>query len=108
MTNAVAAAAKTKTDVVDLKTKERPTGFALVESIAFCGKELASVTIPRDADSIVAARLEPDCSAVAISTGQRADGLLIRKKNMNLNTRIEAIEQHFIPFANIRGLAYGE
>lgn len=99
---------KAATPVVALKTKERLTGFGLVESIAFCGKELASVILGRDADSIAPARLEPDGTAVVISSGQRADGLLLRKKNMNLQTRMECIEQKMVPFANIRGLDYGE
>lgn len=91
-----------------VKVKETLVGFSLVESIAFCGQELTSVTIPRNTDSIAPARLEPDGTAVTISTGQRADGLLLRKKQLNLGTREYAIEQHFVPFANIRGLTYGE
>lgn len=89
------------------KTKEKLSGFALVESIAFCGKELMSVTF-RDTDTIQPARLEPDATAVVISSGQRADGLLLRKRHRNLATQAESIEQHFVPFANIRGIAYGE
>ncbi len=91
-----------------LKQRTRLSGFAVVESITFGGQELVSVTIGRNTDTIEPARLEPDGAAVVIDKGQRADGVLLRKKCTNLGTREEYLDQYFVPFANIRGFSFGE
>lgn len=76
-----------------------------VNSVPFID-ERQSCSIGLNCDSILPARLEVDGSAVVIDKGQRADGLVIRRKfhNRGLNTR--SIAQVFVPWANIRGVQY--
>lgn len=104
----VQAEAKNAAPKSSVKFHERLAGASLVESVAFAGGEHSSVNAGRNCDSLIPARLEPDGTAVSISSGQRADGLLVRRKVQNLNTREFHVDQVFIPFANIRGLLYGE
>lgn len=76
-----------------------------VNAVPFDGV-VQSASVPRNADSIVPARLEPDGTAVAISSGQRADGILIRRRVTVRSNNTKLLAQSFVPWANISGLQY--
>ncbi len=91
----------------DFKSHQRLIAASFVNSIPFAG-ETSGVQIPRNCDSIVPARLDCDGSAIAIDKGQRADGLLVRRKVHDRTTNTRYVDQVFVPFANVRGLQFGE
>lgn len=91
------------TEVVTECTKLATAHF--VNAAAFDGVN-QSVSVPRNADSIVPARLEPDGTAVAISSGQRADGIVIRRKVTVRSNNTKLVVQSFVPWANISSLQY--
>jgi hypothetical protein len=89
------------------KPRQRLTSAAFVQSAPF-GDERMSCQVGLNCDSIIPARLEPDGSCVPISSGQRADGILVRRKKHDLQTQKRFVDQCFIPWSNVRGLSYGE
>ncbi len=89
------------------KLHGRLTGAVFINSIAFAG-QASSVAIGRNCDSIVPARLEADGMPVTIDKGQRADGLLIRRRAQNRATNKSFVEQTFVPWANVGETQYGE
>ena len=91
----------------DYRAQTKLTGAYFVESISF-GGETTSANVGRNADSIAAARLEADGSAVAVGPNQRADGLLLRRRHRNTASNERLVLQCFVPFANVRCLAYGD
>lgn len=96
------------------KTEVKPAVHTVVkavtfrESISFAAGEHNGVQVDRQVDVITAARLEPDCTPVAISTGQRADGLLLSRSVPARGTDEAYVSQYFVPFANVRGISYGK
>lgn len=96
----------TKTKVPSYKPHETLTGATFDRAIPFAGT-CESVQLGRNCDSIVPARLEPDGTTVAIDRGQRADGVRLRRKVDNLQTRESFMDQVFVPWANVIGLQYG-
>lgn len=89
------------------KTHEKLIGLRLVNSTSFAG-ETESLTIGRNVDSIIPARMETDCRAVAIDKSQRADGFLVRRLVPAVSGREPHVAQTFICFANIREVQFGE
>lgn len=101
---------ETKKLVIEVPThkpRERLIGAAFVESVSFAG-ETTSVRVPGNCDGIAPARLEPDGAMAIIAAGQRADGVKVWRKVQDRVTGQKYVEQHFIPWSNIRGLSYGE
>lgn len=77
-----------------------------VESVPFV-TEASSVSVGRNADSILPARLEKDGTVATVEAGQRSDGIVVRKKHVNLATQDRRVMQVFIPWANVKALEYG-
>ncbi len=77
-----------------------------VESVPF-GGETHSVNVGRNADSIAPARLEKDGAAMPVESGQRADGIVLRRKSHNRASNERVVLQAFVPWSNIRALEYG-
>jgi hypothetical protein len=96
-----------KEDMKNYKAHTRISGVVFVNSIPM-GGESQSVQIGRNVHSITPARIEADGTAVAIDKGQRADGLLLKKFTHNRMNGQKYIEQEFTPWANVRGVQYGE
>lgn len=86
---------------------DRLEGAFFNQSAPFAG-EVMSVSVNLNCESIVAARLEADGRAIAISEGQRADGIMFRRKVHDRLKNITYISQCFVPWANVRGLTYGD
>lgn len=95
-----------KPEVVTVHTRIVSAHF--VETAYFDGTETASAAIGRNCSLIAPARIEADGSAIAIDKGQRADGLLLRgnAKTSAQGKRYQA--QAFVPWANVKSVAYGE
>ena len=51
--------------------------------------------------------MEADGSLVSVEKGQRADGLMIRKRVHHLTTHAKTTAQTFVPWANIVSVDYG-
>lgn len=105
VTPALAVEAKPKEP--PYKPQTRLVAAYFVNSVLFSGEQM-SVSLGRNADSITPGRLEGDGSVVAVGANQRADGLVIKMKRSNLNTRERYVAQAFVPFANVRSVEYGE
>ena len=93
-------------------TQMRLVGADFVHSFRFI-EERTSLHIGVDkqtstCDSLTPARLEPDGTPVAIKAGERADGILFRKRAHDRIRNVYYLAQAFSPWANIRGLVYAE
>lgn len=85
------------------KQELKLVGATFKEAVAFGGTS-TSVSLQRNCDALYPARLEADGSPVAIDKGQRADGLVLRRKAAP--PRLE--QMAFVPWANVSELQYGE
>lgn len=88
------------------KRHERLIGLWLVNSTTF-GGHTESLTVGRNVDSIVPARMESDSRAVPLEKGQRADGFLVRKQITNSGTHEVHVAQVMVMYSNVREVQYG-
>lgn len=72
------------------------------------GDERMSCAVGQNCDSITPACLGADGMPAAPTATQTASGVVVRRKQHNLNTHDKVISQCFVPFSNVRGLLYGE
>jgi len=63
---------------------------------------------PGSADSILPARLDGKGRVVPITDNQRADGVVIRKRQHDRIRNRSYVSQVFVPWANVKGLQYRE
>lgn len=89
------------------KIRERLSGLWLSNSTSFAG-QTETLSIGRNCESIVPARIDFDCRAVAIDKNQRADGFLVRTTKKDPTTRAEYVEQVFVGWANVREVQFSE
>lgn len=89
------------------KAHNRLIGATFIESIPFSG-EVSSIALGNKCDSIAPARLESDGTAVPIEKGQQSMGILVKRKVRDMTRNTLFVDQCFVPWANIRGLVYGE
>lgn len=107
MSTAIAVEQNGKAKEPEFKPLTRLNTAYFVDSVSF-GGDVLSVSIGRNVDVIAPARLERDGTIVFVEANQRADGILLRRRHHDLNTHARVMQQTFVPWANIRSLAYGE
>lgn len=78
-----------------------------VESVPFGGTEATFADLsPGKSNRVASARIEADGSVVAISSGQRSDGMLLERDWTDRVDNRKRTERVFVPWANIRAVIY--
>lgn len=90
----------------------KPVTASFVEPVRFGGQEFTSAYLADpggtkgNIDVMFPARLEADGVPVAITEKQRADGLVIMKKNHDKSRHLDFTVVSFVPFTNVRSISY--